>query len=187
MGKRGKLPQRGLQRRKSRQQALDQAMTKGQIEVDNESPFEPDEKWHPIAMSLYESVQHSGQSEFYTESDWAKCYMVCDQLSQNLKPQFVGFAEDWKVITVGGEEQAVSYQKPIAGVRPMNGATMNALQSAMASLGIAEGDRRRMGIELARAKPKDAEDPVAEAMKRLREDMKAGTVVDINKNQAASR
>ena len=187
MGRRGKLPERGLHRRKSRQAAIDAVTTVGDVEVDIEAPYEPDPQWHPQAISLYESVQHSGQAEFYAESDWVKLYMVCDQLSLNLKPSFVGFADDWKVIMVNGEEKSVKYQRPISGVVPMNGATLNAIQSMMTSLGISEGDRRRMNIELVRAK-QSTED---EAAKRAREDaqmmeqMATGNVVPIDRGRAS--
>lgn len=180
MGTRGPLGVKGLKRSKSRQAAMDAATTVGQIEVDVQAPYDPDPTWHPIAASTYDSVQRSGQAEFYTESDWTKLYLVCDQLSLNLKPSFVGFATDWKVVMVGGEEQLVKYDRPISGVVPMNGATMNALQAMMASLGIAEGDRRRVGIELVRT-PKSVEANEAEKQARadaaLVEAMKSGNNV----------
>lgn len=188
MGTRGPLGAKGLKRSKSRQAAMDAAITVGQIEVDVQAPYEPDPNWHPIAASTYDAAQRSGQSEFYTETDWTKLYLVCDQLSLNLKPSFVGFADDWKVVMVGGEEQLVKYQRPISGVVPMNGATMNAIQAMMASLGIAEGDRRRVGIELVRT-PKSVETNEAEKQARadaaLMEAMKSGNVVEGHFGQAS--
>lgn len=185
MGRRGPLPAKGLQRRKSRQKAIDAATTVGQVEVDVEAPYDPDPNWHPIALAFYESMERSGQAELYTESDWAKAYLLAEQMSRELKPVFVGFAEDKRVETVNGREVLVDYQKPVSGVQPMKGASLNALQSMMASLGISEGDRRRMGLELVRAKAESTVDPVAQAMKELREAMQSGKVVDIQKNQAS--
>jgi hypothetical protein len=187
MGKRGPLHQRGLTRRKSRQKAIDEATTVGHVDIEAEAPFEPGEHWAPMAISMYEAVQRSGQAEFYTESDWAKLYLLCDQLSSNLQPQFVGFAKGIEVVTVNGVEESHWVQKPVAGIVPMNGATLNALQSLMASLGISEGDRRRMNIELVRAK-QSTED---EAAKRAREDaqmmeqMATGNVVPIDRGRAS--
>lgn len=186
MGKRGPLPAKQLDRPKGRQKAIDDATSVGSIEADNPAPYEPDDAWHPIARSTYDAVQRSGQSEFYTESDWTKLYLVCDQLSANLQPQFVGFAKSAEVVMVNGREEIVFVQKPIAGITPMNGATLNAIQALMASLGISEGDRRRMGIELVRTKPND----VNEADRQAREDaalvegMRTGNVVQLP--QAAS-
>lgn len=183
MGKRGPMHQRGLKRRKSRQDAIDAATTQGTVEADFESPFEPDDNWHPEALALYEAAEKSGQAEWYAESDWMKLYMLCDQLSQNLQPQFVGFAKQSRVVEVNGEERLVQEDVPIAGVRPMNGATINALQSLMSSLGISEGDRRRMGIELQREKQggeTDVEKQAREAA-QLVEGMRTGNVIPMER------
>jgi hypothetical protein len=197
MGRRGKLPERGLRRRKGRQAALDAATTFGEIEIDVEAPYEADPNWHPQAISLYESVQRSGQAEFYAESDWVKLYMVCDQLSLNLKPSFVGFADDWKTMDVEvvikgvpqTEQRLVKYQRPISGVVPMNGATLNAIQSLMTSLGISEGDRRRMSMELVRTKKGKGAEEEAAAQARadaaMMEAMRTGKVVEGHFGQAA--
>ncbi len=131
--------------------------------MDVEAPYEPSPDWHPTAYSLYEAVGHSGQAELYTESDWAKLYLLCDQLSINLKPTFMGFAKTAEVLMVNGREEIVFIEKPIAGVTPMNGATLNAFQAMMTSLGISEGDRRRMGLELTRTKPEGADDAATQA------------------------
>lgn len=184
MGRRGPLPQRGLQRRKSHQKIIDAQTTIGSMNASVEAPYDPDESWHPIAISLYESVQHSGQAAFYVESDFTKLYLLCDQLSQNLQPQFVGMAKDWKVVMVDGEERLVQYQKPIAGIVPMNGATLNALQSVMTSLGISEGDRRRMGIELVHKQAESDDEAAAQARQdaALVEAMQTGNVVPMKKS-----
>jgi hypothetical protein len=184
VGRRGPLPSKSLVRRKSHQKIIDAQTTVGALNVDVEAPYEPDEKWHQIAASLYDSVQHSGQAKFYTESDWTKLYLLCDQLSQNLQPQFVGMAKDWKVIMVDGEERLVQYQKPIAGIVPMNGATLNALQSVMTSLGISEGDRRRMGIELVHKQEESDDEAAAQARQdaALVEAMQTGNVVPMKKS-----
>lgn len=183
MGKRGPLHQRGLKRRKGRQDAIDAATTQGTVEADFESPFEPDDDWHPEALALYEAAEKSGQAEWYAESDWAKLYMLCDQLSQNLRPQFVGFAKQSRVVEVNGEDRLVQEDIPIAGVRPMNGATINALQALMASLGISEGDRRRMGIELQRKKDGEGNEAERQAREdaKMLEDMQSGNVIPIDR------
>lgn len=188
MGTRGPLAAKGLKRRKSRQAALDAATTVGQIEVDVEAPFEPPETWHTTAIQLYESAQRSGQAEFYTETDWVKLYMLCEQLTLNLQPTFVGFAKQAEVLTVNGKDEVHYVQKPISGFVPMNGATLNAIQAMMASLGISEGDRRRVGIELIRT-PKSAATNEAEQQARadaaLVEAMKTGNVVEGHFGQAS--
>ena len=187
MGRRGRLPERGLRRRKSRQAAIDAATTVGEIDVEIEAPYEPNPQWHPQATSLYEAVQHSGQAEFYTESDWVKLYIVCEQLSLNLQPTFVGFAKQAQVVTVNGDEQLVFVQNPISGIVPMNGATLNAIQSMMTSLGISEGDRRRMGMDLVRKQKGSEDDAAAQARAdaEMLEAMRTGKVVKGEFGQAS--
>lgn len=94
------------------------------------------EKWHPVATEMYESFGHSGMRIFYEPSDWARLFMLCDQLSQNIKPQFCGVNE------VTGEVLMIA--------KPIPGATLTALLRGFASAGASEGDRRQMRVELER-------------------------------------
>lgn len=94
------------------------------------------EKWHPDATATYESFAHSGMRIFYEPTDWAVLRVLCDQVSQGLKPQFCGINE------VTGEA--------IMSVKPMPGATITAVLRGLAGLGATEGDRRQMRIELER-------------------------------------
>lgn len=104
----------------------------------------PGEKWHPDAIALYESFGHSGQRIFFEPSDWQRLRMTCDQLSQNLKPQFCGINE------VTGEV--------IMSVKPMTGATLTAVIKSLAGSMASEGDRRLLRVELERgAKLPDAD------------------------------
>lgn len=97
---------------------------------------EPGAKWHPVAVDTYESFGHSGMRIFYEPSDWMRLFWLCDQLSQNLKPQFCGINE------VTGE--------PTMSVKVMPGSTITAMLRGFASAGASEGDRRQMRIELER-------------------------------------
>lgn len=38
--------------------------------------------WHPRAISWYESLKTSGQSDYFQDSDWATAKIVCDYLTQ---------------------------------------------------------------------------------------------------------
>ena len=98
-----------------------------------------DSKWHPIAKRIYESLESSGQSVFYEPSDWAAAYLLAESLSRDLKPQMVAFDE------VKG--------KVIRAYVPVKGASLAAYLKAFAALGVTEGDRRRMGIEIDRKPP----------------------------------
>lgn len=87
-----------------------------------------DPEWHPIAQDLWESLEKSGQARFYEPSDWAIAYSLCDDLS---------------------------YYK-LARVR--SGQMLASIMSALSSLLLTEGDRRRVQVELNRKQPDEGED-----------------------------
>jgi hypothetical protein len=81
-------------------------------------PPDPDPEWHPIALMLWEGALSSGQASFYQNSDYAMLYSLCDDISYIKK-------------------------------RGQRSAQMLAtVYSAMTSLLITEGDRRRVRVEL---------------------------------------
>ena len=84
--------------------------------------------WHPIAERLWESLGRSGQSRFYEPSDWAVAYSLMDDLS---------------------------YYKASS---KRSGQMLATIMSAMSSLLVTEGDRRRVQIELARPNADDSEE-----------------------------
>lgn len=84
-----------------------------------------DESWHRIARDWYDSLAESGQSAFYEPSDWATARYVAEAMSRNL---------------AGGRFSAQLFA---------------AVMSAATSLLATEGDRRRLRLELERAKPDD--------------------------------
>lgn len=88
-----------------------------------------DPEWHPLAGDLYRSFKKSGQTRFWEPSDWQTARVQCHLLSVELRKT-----------------------KP-------SPAMIGNIFSALARLGVTEGDRRRMGIEIERdqAKPKLAE------------------------------
>ena len=88
----------------------------------------PDPDWHPIAGRLWESLGRSGQSRFYEPSDWAVAYSLMDDLS---------------------------YYKASS---KRSGQMLATIMSAMSSLLVTEGDRRRVQIELARPNADDSEE-----------------------------
>ncbi|MBF6063027.1 hypothetical protein IU500_12375 [Nocardia terpenica] len=86
---------------------------------------EPDEHWHPIARRLWEALTVSGQAQFYEASDWALAFSLMDDLS---------------VYKSTAKRSAQMLQT---------------IYSAFERLLIAEGDRRRVRLELER----DTDDP----------------------------
>ncbi|MGW6404511.1 phage terminase small subunit [Streptomyces sp. NPDC055134] len=84
-----------------------------------------DRSWHPIAKRLWDSLKESGQADFYQASDWARAYSLCENLSY--------------------------YKK--SGKR--SGQMLQTIYSAFERLLVAQGDRRRVRIELHEPEPEE--------------------------------
>ena len=76
--------------------------------------------WHPLAKSLYRSFKHSGQVRYWEPSDWQTAKALAHLLSVELRKA-----------------------KP-------SPAMVGVIFSGLGKLGITEGDRRRMSIEIER-------------------------------------
>jgi hypothetical protein len=138
VGSRGPVPNRSedLARDRSRKGGETKAVTKGVLK-----PVfipEPDPDWHRIARMLWDSLSETGMTEFYQQTDWAFAYSLCDDLSHYKKPY----------VTKDGFE-----------IHKRSGQMLQTIYSAMSSLGLTEGERRRMGIEL--DEPASEEDSAA--------------------------
>ena len=79
-----------------------------------------DQEWYQTVKGLYESLALSGQAQFYEPSDWAFAYMTCDILSRGL------IAERMPAMLIAS------------------------CMADLSRLGVTEGDRRRMRVELQR-------------------------------------
>lgn len=145
MGTRGPVGKRSDERiRRNTPESKGQLpIAKGEGNYEYDRP-EPDEDWHPIALMLWEGLEDSGMSEFYQLSDWAAAYLLCENLSRELKPQFVGFQDRWNLDADQMEHL------PTRMTIPLKGGNLSAMLKMFATLGITEGDRRRMMIELSR-------------------------------------
>jgi hypothetical protein len=120
-------------------------------------PLAPNERWCDEALEVYTSASESGQAVFYQQSDWAILYLICDQINQNYQNQFLG------VRFMGrGEQEA------IFGKKPMPAAVLSAVMHGLGSLGMTEGDRRRIRIELTRGKEDDGPDAAVVEMEDAR-------------------
>lgn len=97
----------------------------------------PDSEWGNVALMAYNSLITSGISDFYQDSDWAYAWIVLSELDVYRR----------KGKMTDGTEYAS--HKP-------SGQMFAAIMSAMVSLGMTEGDRRRMRIEL--ESPKEESD-----------------------------
>lgn len=153
MGDRGPIPRRSDAR--IRRNKPERELIEGQSGAYTPSPYEPDEKWHTIAYETFVSFETSGQSRFFEDSDWMALYLLCEALSRDLEPQFIGFRELPTVWTENSAGERVIAQsggnQPIVAIVPIKGSNLSAYRSWMNSLLATEGDRRRLQIELSKA------------------------------------
>ena len=140
MGSRGPIPERSdnLARPRSRKGKDEQEVKHGAMRPVSIPDADPE--WHPIALMLWESLQMSGQSDFYQQTDWVYAYSLCDDLTK--------FKEGGRWNRKTGEFEP--YRSP---------EMLKAIQSAMSSLLMTEADRRRVRVELTAPEPE--QDPAA--------------------------
>lgn len=104
-------------------------------------------EWHPLVKALYQSIGQSGMVVFYQPSDWMVAYLACENLDRLLQPQYVGTVRHHDPDT-GKEWDEHEYIE-----MPIKGGEMQAFLKVAAVLGLTEGDRRRISMELTLPKP----------------------------------
>lgn len=115
--------------------------------------LEPDEEWHPIATKLYCDALRSGQCYYYEASEYALLYMLCENISRDMKPQVIG---------VHPETGRVMRAK-----QSIRGTSLNAYNKLMQDLMMTEAARRRIHVELIRGFENAEVDPRVRTMQSL--------------------
>lgn len=139
MGTRGPIPNRtgDLSRERDANRDDRPPVTKGTLR--NTEPWPADPDWSEFVQRVYGSLVTSGIADFYQDSDYAYAHIVMSELDTYRRK--------------GTDRDGVPYptHKP-------SGQMFQAIMSAVTSLGMTEGDRRRMRIELeSPAEESDAE------------------------------
>lgn len=106
-------------------------LSKGVARGGDPIPADPD--WHPIVHTWYEAIMESGIADYYERSDWATAYIIAEELN--------------------------AYYLDAARLGKRSSMMLQTLMSAMLSLGVTEGERRRMRIEL--EKPAEEQKPAS--------------------------
>lgn len=141
MGERGPAPKRKDQRLGHVAKGDADGVVKapaGEVVVPDADP-----DWHDIARRWFEALKLSGQSGFYTSSDWSTAYATAESMSREFKPQ---------PFVIGKGEHAETVMVEL----PPKAASLMAWLKAASMLLACEGDRRRVGLELQR-EPVDEE------------------------------
>jgi len=154
MATRGPMPKRPEERRRRNKSETPQTTVemRGPVEVPP-----PRRTWHKIAIEMYESLETSGQSQFFEPSDWALAQVLAESLSRDLKPQVIDVVDK---ITTDADGTSTVEPKVVKAYQPLKGANLAAYLKAFAGLGVSEGDRRRIGITIKRETDKPALAPV---------------------------
>lgn len=114
---------------------------------DNLVPAPPANKdWHPVAANFYEALTKSPQRLYYELSDWSFAYMLCEHLTRELKPQYVGTKKVHDGETGSGlpiiVDEEIYEQMPVK--------SLSAITKAMEKLMVTEIDRRKARVEIER-------------------------------------
>lgn len=109
---------------------------------------EPDKDWHPVALSFYDALRQSPQRLYYELSDWAFAHLLCEQLSRELSPKFVGFKKVQDGETVSG--LPIMIDEEHFEVMPLQGGSYSSIIKAMERLMVTEVDRRKARVEIER-------------------------------------
>lgn len=111
--------------------------------TEQDIPKAPD-RWHPIAIHMYNSVLKSRQSYYYEPSDYMVLFTSCENLSRQLKTRYVATSRET------GE--------PVYAKVPMGPGEISSFLSACTQLGLTLAARRRLEVDIRQATTSDQDD-----------------------------
>lgn len=119
-----------------------------------------DEDWNKIALNFYRAVEQSASRQYFDPIDWMMVYIMAENLSRMLEPQYVGMRN-----TGSGQEQEAAYESV-----PMPGSAVTAFRSLANDLLLTVKARQAAGLEIDRkaAPPDESEGAAAGNVVALR-------------------
>jgi hypothetical protein len=155
MGSRGPIPKRDAERRRRNQleTATETIVVDRQVRIP-----QADSSWCSRAKRLWKAAKASPVSDYYLDSDWQMLAYACDLITTLFRPGRLSPKLDAAVRAAAGEmglskDERLYLEWMLAPPRP-SAQMVASLNSVMVSLGLTEGDRRRMRIEIER-RPKE--------------------------------
>lgn len=121
-------------------------------------PPAADPDWHDIARMQYEALLKDPARVWMGPADWALSYLICENISREMKPQVIGVVD-------GGYDPETG--ETVAGhvareVVPMKGTAINAIIKWATMIGITEGARLALRREVTFNNPPKADLRVVE-------------------------
>lgn len=115
--------------------------------MDNLVPApEAEEDWHPIAKRFYDGLRNSPQRLYYEQSDWMFAHLLCEQLTRELNPQYVGT----KKVYQGDSSTGLPIMADEEMYESVPVRSLNAIIKGMEKLMVTEIDRRKARVEIER-------------------------------------
>lgn len=139
MGARGPMPKRSEARTRRNKTSEDGIALKKGVALEY-VPKDADPEWDGAVADLYEGLFQSGMAAYYQQSDADYAWLICDEFAEYRAP--------------GSRKSAVMF----AG-----------LINALAGLGVTEGERRRIHIELDPEHTATEEDPKVVSMNQWKD------------------
>lgn len=128
----------------------------------NPTPPEPNEKWHPVARSIYDALLKDPCRMTMTSADWALSLMMIENISRDMKPQVVA------TIPPGPDGQPGDVIRESVA---MNGARMAAVLKWAAMIELTSGARRSVGLNIKLGVDTDAINGPVEGVVQNRADL----------------
>lgn len=107
-------------------------------------PPEAHEKWEPGARQLYDALLRDPARMWMGPADWATAWLMCENISRELAPQYVAVAEGGVNLETGEKES----DRVVRERLPIKGASLTAYIKWMSSQGIGEASRLALRKEV---------------------------------------
>lgn len=103
--------------------------------------FDAPADWQELTRYMYEGIQVSGETKYFEQSDVVAVRYLLENVDISIRP-YEKMSDGKTVLDDSG--------KPIMVVPKPNSNLVSAIMSGLGNLGLTEGDRRRMKMELVR-------------------------------------
>ena len=155
MGARGPVPKRDIERRRRNKPAKPTTTipATGEVRVPQASSG-----WCRRARALWREAKKSPMAQCYEGTDWQMLAYLCDLMTTLFRPGRLSLPLERAIREAASAEGLTKDERlylewMLAPVRP-SAQLVASMNSVLTTLGLTEGDRRRMGVEIERGSEK---------------------------------